>query len=390
MEDWKKQYRNLMDGHEMPVPEGLWENVSAAASGGSRKTPVFYYLAGAVAATLVAVVLLFAPQKMDSGHSAEFAHSRILPQKSPQIDVLPLPDAPDLLALNMRRPAEKSIPSDIGEPLGDNIPVFTEEEEQQPVESKSEKDETDKTVAISDNEPISYLDFSDPFARTENPGKKRNAIRIGASVSGAALGGSSSSSSPILLSDAVPYGEETDFQEDGENVLEGRELNTEAHHRQLVKAMLSVSIPITERLSFDTGLSYSHHHSDLSNSVGGTTYDCVQELNFIGIPAGLSYTFLQNKSMRLYAGGGAMVEKMIYGSQSIQGSSSSGNRIKADGLQFSLYGGAGAEVQLSPRLGLAFEPGLGYYFPTGDKNLSTIYSDRPLNFELRLALRLHL
>ena len=57
--------------------------------------------------------------------------------------------------------------------------------------------------------------------------------------------------------------------------------------------------------------------------------------------------------------------------------------------QFSLNGAAGAEYKLTDYFSLYAEPGLGYYFKDGSST-STIYQDRPLNFNLSFGLRFNL
>ena len=57
--------------------------------------------------------------------------------------------------------------------------------------------------------------------------------------------------------------------------------------------------------------------------------------------------------------------------------------------QFSINEAVGAEYKLTDIFSLYAEPGLGYYFKDGSTT-STIYQDRPLNFNLSIGIRFNL
>ena len=55
-------------------------------------------------------------------------------------------------------------------------------------------------------------------------------------------------------------------------------------------------------------------------------------------------------------------------------------------VQWSLNAAIGAEVHFTPFLGLYVEPGVGYFFNDGS-SISTIYKERPFNFNFEFGLR---
>lgn len=55
-------------------------------------------------------------------------------------------------------------------------------------------------------------------------------------------------------------------------------------------------------------------------------------------------------------------------------------------LQWSVNAGAGVQYNISSMVGIYAEPGLSYYFDNGS-NIETIYSEKPLNFNLNIGLR---
>ena len=129
-------------------------------------------------------------------------------------------------------------------------------------------------------------------------------------------------------------------------------------------------------------------------TTGGSGYSSrtEQELHYIGIPLQVSYDFLQLKWFSLYVNAGGMIEKCISGkavaSYVPEGESAFESRegITARPLQWSLNAAIGAEVHFTPLIGLYVEPGASYFFNDGS-GMSTIYKERPLNFNFEFGLR---
>lgn len=61
-------------------------------------------------------------------------------------------------------------------------------------------------------------------------------------------------------------------------------------------------------------------------------------------------------------------------------------RLMVKPLQWSVTALAGVQFSLSPLIGIYLEPGAIYYFDNGS-DIETVYSDRPLNFNLNLGIR---
>ena len=61
--------------------------------------------------------------------------------------------------------------------------------------------------------------------------------------------------------------------------------------------------------------------------------------------------------------------------------------LKVKELQWSTSAAVGAQVKLTPHLGLYVEPSLSYYFKDGS-SIETIRKEHPLNFNLQTGLRL--
>jgi len=163
--------------------------------------------------------------------------------------------------------------------------------------------------------------------------------------------------------------------------------NSDVQHQQPLRFSLLIGIPLTHRLNLETGLSFSQLRSEFDEKNGSSSKDIDQRLNYIGIPLGLSYCLWGNRVFRTYLSVGGMAEKMVYGTSKSSGISTS---LSIAGLQYSLYGVAGFEVLLAPHLSLGFEPGVGYYYSVKGSDITTLYSDTPLNLQLRLSLKVEL
>ncbi len=171
-----------------------------------------------------------------------------------------------------------------------------------------------------------------------------------------------------------------------------QEIETEVNHRLPVRTGISVSYDITDRLAVESGLTYTFLASDIKQSGENHIYSGKQELHYIGIPVNIKYRICSWKAVDLYASGGVLAEKCVSGklnkdySPDNNNTQSMSEHITVKPLQWSANASAGVQCNLSDAVGLYAEPGISYYFDNGSK-VRTIYSDRPLNFNLNVGLR---
>ena len=98
-----------------------------------------------------------------------------------------------------------------------------------------------------------------------------------------------------------------------------------------------------------------------------------QRHSYIGVPMNLGYRLWVSRRFGMYLSAGATIEKML----------------DASPWQFSLNTAAGVDYQLTDRLSLYAEPGVGYYF-SNRSSIPTVYQHRPFNFDLSLGVRFDL
>ena len=173
---------------------------------------------------------------------------------------------------------------------------------------------------------------------------------------------------------------------------QGNVIYTKKKHKQPIKVGLGISIPLTKRISLNTGISYSYLSSELISGTNSNHYTTHQSLHYLGIPINVGYTFWQNKSWKIYASGGGTVEKCVAGNSvtdfHLDGKTEKATRetVYEKQLQLSLQATAGMGYNISSSIGLYIEPGLNYHFDNHSP-VSNIYKDTPLNFSLEGGIR---
>lgn len=173
------------------------------------------------------------------------------------------------------------------------------------------------------------------------------------------------------------------------------EISSTVKNWQPIQVGVSVAYSFTDRLSIESGLTYSCLISDLSSGTPLGNYDIRQTLHYIGLPLALRYDFLKIKGFSLYASAGGQMEKCVAGKTRtdyfVDGKkvSSENGRIMVEPLQWSVSAYVGAQYSFNRLVGLYVEPGAAYYFRNGSP-VNCIYSERPFNFSLRAGLRFSL
>lgn len=173
------------------------------------------------------------------------------------------------------------------------------------------------------------------------------------------------------------------------------EISSTVKNWQPIQVGVSVAYSFTDRLSIESGLTYSCLISDLSSGTPLGNYDIRQTLHYIGLPLALRYDFLKIKGFSLYASAGGQMEKCVAGKTRtdyfVDGKkvSSENGRIMVEPLQWSVNAYVGAQYSFNRLVGLYVEPGAAYYFRNGSP-VNCIYSERPFNFSFRAGLRFSL
>ena len=447
--DWKSQLRDRMEVYGEPEPDGLWESVasslrqkgvmagsgvaeSASSSGNlSRdRRHLWWYVVPALAMAAVCVGLLL---PFSGGESQVTVVPGNMISESIIADKVLEGDAANVA------PAKASVSSD-ERPASNGVPVSGERpvlDEMSSEEKASAGDafggvlfDVDATVSPSqectvveqqepkarrDQEFSSEDDFEDPFAEEmeTSSASKRSRLALGLHLGGVGSysGGSSGSVSmaDAFVSSTVPFGTNngTPIKLDSKGklpyngVLMGdtyRSVESEHRFYQPVSVGVEVSCDLGRRFFLGSGLSYTCLVSESSSGSSESRSSLTQTVHLLGVPLKLGYKIIDNPLFELSVAGGGRVDKAI-ASKTVTRLALNGPepvRSASTGTVFPLYwsltASASAAYKLSSLVGLYLEPGLSWHFSSKSDSglaLETVWSGRPLNFQLNAGVRFY-
>lgn len=275
--------------------------------------------------------------------------------------------------------------------------------------------EQQEPKARREQEFSSEEDFEDPFAEEmeTSSGSKRSRLALGLHLGGVGSysGGSSGSASmaDAFVSSTVPFGtnDGTPIKLDSKGklpyngVLMGdtfRSVESEHRFYQPVSVGVEVSYDLGRRFFLGSGLSYTCLVSESSSGSSESRGSLTQTVHLLGVPLKVGYKIIDNPLFELGVAGGGRVDKAIAsktvtrltlnGPEPVK-SASSGTVFP---LYWSLTASASAAYKLSSLVGLYLEPGLSLHFGSKSDNglaLETVWSGRPLNFQLNAGVRFY-
>lgn len=435
-EDWLNKIRESQADFSEPEPEGLWEGIEAGLAAVSRRRTVRWWWAALPAAAVAALVLLLSvPGHRDVSDD---------PLRTSAISELKSTDEPfDVVS----REVESSVPANllaysgtllasdtkVGKPseataddAGNASEEFSKRQENSswnntPNDSSSEtisseinslENSSSKTIS-SENRSLETTSSENRSlenwpSENDNPVSqtRRRGLSFGLLASNVAGSRSSASKYAALYGSTVTkqihgFSETTADFPDSQGYAgvmqsnSNNEISSTVKNWQPIQVGVSVAYSFTDRLSIESGLTYSCLISDLSSGTPLGNYDIRQTLHYIGLPLALRYDFLKIKGFSLYASAGGQMEKCVDGKTRtdyfVDGKkvSSENGRIMVEPLQWSVNAYVGAQYSFNRLVGLYVEPGAAYYFRNGSP-VNCIYSERPFNFSLRAGLRFSL
>lgn len=173
---------------------------------------------------------------------------------------------------------------------------------------------------------------------------------------------------------------------------QGKSVKTEYKHRLPVRVGLNVAYRLTDRLSVESGVSYTRLSSDMKDGTKDNYSSGSQKLDYIGVPLNVKYRAFAYRRLSLYASAGLLTEKCVSGKATheyvISGEKKKheAEDVAAKPWQLSVNAALGAQFDVLRNVGVYVEPGVSYYFDDRS-TLSTIYKEKPLNFNLNLGVR---
>ena len=377
MKQWEDIVKDKLEGYESPLPEGSLAEFRTrrdAVAPAKKRRPLVWSMAAAtaLAAGLAAVLFLRQPTIPEDA-------IQLVPQPAAPVAMDTVPaDTIDMI------PAIPPVAQTVT-PKAVRIPAAIPQQAEtvdytEPAESleTTEPAETTPTVPADESVAQETTDMttldSTPFiviCPTAKPVKMKVEP-----VTGLAMGGGLVAAvlTPILgKSDRMTYGG-PDPDGNINDAING--VSTTTHYLP-VKAGLSASFALSDRLNATTGLEYSLFLSRFK-SLSETEW---QYAHYIGIPVRLDYTLLSYKGLDFYLGGGMEADYCLAALRA-------GKDIEKDGWSFSLLGAGGVQYRFTKKLGVFMEPQITWTIPSENRVLETYRTDHPFMFSVAGGLRL--
>lgn len=425
-EDWLNKIRESQADFSEPEPEGLWAGIEAGLAAVSRRRTVRWWWAALPAAAVAALVLFLSVPGHRDASDAPLMTSAVAELKSTTepFDVVPQnveSSVPaNLLAYSgtlLASDTEVGKPSEVtADDAGSASEEFPKRQENSawnntPGDSSSETSSSETSSlenSSSETSSLETISSENWPSENDNPVLKtrRRGFSFGLLTSNVAGSRSSVSKYAALYGSTVTkqihgFSEtRADFPDsqgyaDVMQSNSSNEISSTVKNWQPIQVGVSVAYSFTDRLSIESGLTYSCLVSDLSSGTPSGNYDIRQTLHYIGLPLALRYDFLKIKGFSLYASAGGQMEKCVAGKTRtdyfVDGKkvSSENGRIMVEPLQWSVNAYVGAQYSFNRLVGLYIEPGAAYYFRNSSP-VNCIYSERPFNFSFRAGLRFSL
>ena len=436
-EDWLNKIRESQTDFSEPEPEGLWAGIEAGLaaedvgtsagrtsredSAVSRRRTVRWWWAALPAAAVAALVLFLSVPGHRDASDAPLMTSAVAELKSTAepFDVVPQnveSSVPaNLLAYSGTLLASDMEPGKLSEATADDAGSASEEfpkRQENSAWNNTPGDSSSETSSLenssSETSSLETISSENWPSENDNPVLKtrRRGFSFGLLTSNVAGSRSSVSKYAALYGSTVTkqihgFSEtRADFPDsqgyaDVMQSNSSNEISSTVKNWQPIQVGVSVAYSFTDRLSIESGLTYSCLVSDLSSGTPSGNYDIRQTLHYIGLPLALRYDFLKIKGFSLYASAGGQMEKCVAGKTRtdyfVDGKkvSSENGRIMVEPLQWSVNAYVGAQYSFNRLVGLYIEPGAAYYFRNSSP-VNSIYSERPFNFSFRAGLRFSL
>ena len=434
-EQWRTNMREKLDGHRQAAPLLSWDEVERRAAAAEKTAKVAAWGRRAMAAAAVVIFLCGVPATLlllNDGQNAQQV-ANLERHYAPQHNTTkPTDNGTNAVAHNINAEKGTRTANTAGSDntqyyyASDNrnivnqetnlyaaVPANNQQKASQPQANIETTTDTQQSITdytsknSTDKSPLGQQTMRTQPNRTESlpaklprntakPTRAGGAWMAKAYVSGGAMGANNSQMQRPMLATAHTYGAPFDEEiRNGEYVrLEDTSpaVETKAHHRQPLRVGAAVRYALNNRWSIDAGLTYARHRSDITRKMGNVVNETQQTLHYLGVPLNVNYRIVGNRRFNVYAAAGVTGEKLLKGKRKTVTQNEDmpddvqTESVKENRAQFSVNAAIGAEYKIDDRLSVFAEPGISHYFDNGSE-LSSIYKERPTNFNLNVGLR---
>ena len=407
-EDWTSRLRERLEGHETPAPEGLWQQIeqSLPAERKSRVRPLKRWLAAAAAAMLVGGVglgLLWksgadnALQTSEDSRDSYNINNVAADDTRKQMAEDEPADVSDALVAQTLTNGTEDIHISVGnkniivtrqvvdgEAVGYSIKVEEKIKEDVPATNEPMRTEMRGETSLRPSRSQTSETRQQMYVR-----KPRFYQRFSAGLMASSLAMANSKSTMGVLAPQVRLSpaRADGFSNDVSMVNRAPEYVTGFEERTEHKAPLTFGLKlgysITQRLWVESGVQYSKLSSTFVRDMRGSELTSEQALHYVGVPLGVGYRIFDVGPLSFYGIAGAQADFNVKAKSSTEGVETTAVK---DDVQFSANAALGAQVKLTPHLGIYVEPGARYYFDNGS-DVQNYFKDKKLNFNLQVGAR---
>lgn len=414
-EDWLNNIHNRMANYEADEPCGLWDNIQNSMSAQNTDAPTasrkhtastLWLRAKRIAsvAALVAAIVSISLFIITDNTNVNLQQNNTLADNNPpQSEPSPHNSAPTIESINSNKAASPLIlPNNTSSHLSSSTTTESDntiaQSDASPSDSQlqsipksieqSKQQTSTRHNATSNYTPSPYRDYH--IAKAQG-----SRLSVGIFTNGGTGTSSATKSSGASYFSAI--GADRSGWNDSPmlGILlynQGSETEKEIKHRLPIRAGVSVAYALNNRLSIESGLTYTNLSSDYREGSENHYIEGVQTMHYIGLPVNLKYKALTWRHFDFYLSAGGMIEKCVASSETKnyiinqQPSTTGKADIDEKPLQWSVNAAAGVQFNINTLAGIYVEPGINYYFNDGS-DIKNIYSDKPLNFSINIGLR---
>ena len=413
--------RSKLDNYEVPVADNIWQRIDDTLSRSARMRVIRrrWILSGAAAVLAIVIgstYLLKSPSKnpsilmtdkkamTENIPAASTNAEQNTQNKSISIDKKEV--QPLIVSTEMKKPnknhTKKPFLRSQHFKNEENIKLETylinsiEKETEEKLLATDSEDKTDNDEMFYEIEQIAAQNYL-----TLAESKEEKPLTLALNTKGGLTSTNRTMNSPVTLRSAeVAHNfAKSNF------ILASQELSDDASdnvsqmtHSQPVSVGLTISKPLTEKLSLESGLVYTYLYSKAKNTSNIYRKKETQQLHYLGIPLNFNYNLVSFGNADLYFSLGGMIEKDVYGKYNYldnrilnelnsESEVKVSERIRQPNPQLSINAGVGISYPVWNNLYLYGKIGGGYYFDA-DNKWSTIYSDEKIILDLNIGVRI--
>ena len=387
MEDWTDIIGEELENIEEPLPADDWSLLQQkyAAAQRRKKAAAFAWAGGitSVAAAVAFVFLLVRPAAVPADDDL------VADQLPPVEEVVPADTvsietpSENVEITETVAPKKRQIPASVNvvKPSDDILIAQDNTEDKVPAEEVA-FDVVQDTTSIRERllADAGYFGFDD-FPDDE---PKRRRMKMSFGLSGSASANPIPKNFDVNLVPPTDPGQKdsTEIETPGtaRMMMRNKASYTEKYSHEIPKSFgLSARFQITNKLSINTGLTYTRYASDRTRMFSYSDYqNDRQYVHYLGIPVRLDWMIVNRKHFNFYLGAGLQADKCIYATVGRE-------RLHEKEVLFGLNGAMGLQFNIVPMVGLYLEPDISYSLNEG--SIQTYRTREPFMVTVRGGLR---